>query len=65
MIEEITKYLTMGREFRSLEEAEAYRRDLIGEFMDTLPRTLSPRDRLALVQFIVDNRAMLRGLLDY
>jgi len=65
MIEEKTVYVTRGKQFDTHEKAEAHRVDLIGEFMDKLPATLSPRDRIKLVDYIAANRRALAQLLDY
>jgi len=65
MIEEITLYKTRGKTFDSIEKAEAYHADLIGEFFDKAPVLLAPGDRLKLNAYIVENRAALRSLLDY
>lgn len=64
-IEEKTVYVTRGKQFDSLEKAEAHRLDLIGEFMDTAPILLAPRDRIKLADFIAANRAALGKLLEY
>jgi len=65
MIEEKTVFVTRGKQFDTIEAAELYRQDLIGELMNKALVRLHPRDRIALVDFIAENRAALRSLLDY
>lgn len=66
MIEEKTVYVTRGKQFDSLEKAQAFRFDLVGSFLDKLPGDrLSAKDRLRLAEFLTENRAQLQDLLDY
>lgn len=64
-ISEKTVYVTCGKQFDSQEKAVEYRADLLGEFMDKAPILLTPRDRIKLNDFIVENRETLRNLLEY
>jgi len=64
-IEEKTVYVTCGKQFDSLEKAQAHRLDLIGEFMDKAPVLLGPRDRIKLADYIAANRVPLSKLLNY
>lgn len=65
MIDEITLYKTRGKTFDTIEKAQAYRADLIGEFFDKAPVLLGPGDRLKLNAYIIENRAELAELLFY
>lgn len=67
MIEQVIVYRTMGKDFDSEEKALAYRTDKVGECLDgVLASTFIPfKDRLKLVDFIVEHRAELIKLLDF
>jgi hypothetical protein len=64
-IEEVTRYLTMGKEFDSLEKAKQFRYDRVGEFMDKAPVLLGPGDRIKIADYITKNRKELCKLLEY
>lgn len=65
MIEEITKYRTLGREFNSHREAVQFREDQLGEFLDPALGIWTPGEKLKLMHFLTDNRRHIRLLLDY
>lgn len=65
MIDERTVWMTGGLQFDSLEKAERYRADRLGEVMDNAPLLLSPGERIKLNDYMVENRAALRKLLDW
>jgi len=63
-IEAVTIYRLDGKEFSSLRVAKTYVEDQIGAIVDSLPRTLSPKDRLAVFELILTNRESLSELLN-
>lgn len=66
MIEEITVYRTMGKQFSTEKEALQYRDDMIGEFIDSIPGViLGPKAAIKITDFIVSNRKTLIKMLDY
>lgn len=65
MITEVTRYVTLGREFKSMEHAELFRYDRIGELMDAAMPAWGPGAKLRLIDYMVENRDKLRELLNY
>lgn len=67
MIQECIVYRTRGKDFNSEGKALEYRHDLIGDYLNKIMvnNGIHPDVRLKLVNFIVDNRAELRNLLNY
>lgn len=67
MITEKTIFTTRGEQFDSLEAAEAFRASLFGDLLDKCPafRTIGLTARLAIVDFLAENRAALSELSDY
>lgn len=64
-IEEKTVWTVGLLQFDSHEEAERHCADRVGEFMDRAPLVLGPGDRIKLNNFMHQNRAAIRKLLDY
>lgn len=65
-IEERTVFTTQGRDFPSLEKAQEFREDMIGEFLDKIPGCrLDREDALRVVAYLVKHRKQVRNLLDY
>lgn len=64
-IEAVERFVTLGREFRSHQEAVSFRVDHLAEFLDPALGIWTPGEKLKLVQFLVDNRGSVRALLDF
>lgn len=64
-IQEKVVYVTDGKQFSSLEQAQAHRHDLVGEFFDATYEgpILAPGERIAIAKWLADNRNTLVKLL--
>lgn len=65
-IETVERYVMDGKEFRSVRAAIENRENQIGAMIDAADiQTLSPRQRLDLLEWMVANRCRLSHLLDF
>ena len=66
-IERVERFVTMGKEFDSVDEAIGYREDLIAAFIAKLPgyHNLRGEDRIPFIAALIEGRKELRRLLDY
>lgn len=66
-VEEVSRYVMDGKEFRTLSAAIQSREDKIGAILDSVGNTLglSPGQKLNLVQWCLENRTALSRLLDF
>ena len=64
-VKRIDRFMMDGKEFPTFVAAIEAREDKIEAFIRHLFRDSSPGDQTKHVQFILDNRAQLRSLLDY
>lgn len=64
-VKRVDRYVIDGRTHCTFEEAIASREDKIEAFVRHLFREASPRAQVEAVQWVLDNRAELRRLLDY
>lgn len=61
----VTRFVVDGAEFPTFEAAIEHRENQIEAKIRHLFRDSSPFDQMAAVQWVLDNRAELRRLLDY
>lgn len=67
MITQKTVYVTSGKQFDTLQKAIDYREGLVDEFLSSAPGFYELRHskRIDFVQYILDNREQLIGLLSF
>lgn len=67
MIERVERFVTDGKEFKSLQKAIDHREGLIEQFLRALPGFdgIRAKDRIPFIQTIIDKKKQLRELLNY
>lgn len=66
-IKQVYVFETAGRQFDTFKKAVDHREGLIEQFFRTLPgfNDMSPKNRIAFIQTVLDNRHKLTVLFDY
>jgi hypothetical protein len=68
MIEEVQRWVTLNREFKSLQAAQDFRVDMLGDNMNKFmvnDLQLGPDQRIKLIAYLTLHRERIRYLLDY